>query len=172
MIKIVFDNEHTKTKNFVVKCLKKAGFEVISAKNDFIKIQLTDKKIYSTEASKKSNSSESIFPSTSRLKEVFEFIELNYDQPISLKKVAQAVGYSSAYLTDLVKRLTGKTVNNWIVERRIVEAKRLLLETNYSVKQIALDVGYQNINHFYEQFHGYYNNTPDAWRKAQRCKVV
>ncbi|MDJ0694515.1 AraC family transcriptional regulator [Mastigocoleus sp. MO_188.B34] len=172
MIKIVFSNEHTKTKNLVVKCLKKAGFEVINAKNDSIRIQLANNKIFSTAASKESNSSESIFPSNSRLKEVFEFIELNYDQPISLKKVAQAVGYSSAYLTDLVKRLTGKTVNNWIIERRIVEAKRLLLETNYSVKQIALDVGYQNINHFYEQFHDYYKKTPNAWRKAQQCKVV
>ncbi len=82
MIKIVFNNEHTKTKNFVVKCLKKAEFEVISAKNDSIRIQLADNKIFSTAASKESNSSESIFPSTSKLKEVFEFIELNYDRPM------------------------------------------------------------------------------------------
>ncbi|MDB9378001.1 helix-turn-helix domain-containing protein, partial [Nodularia sphaerocarpa] len=47
----------------------------------------------------------------------------------------------------------------------------LLLETNYSVDEIALKVGYQNINHFYCQFRDYYQNTPRAWRQAQRCKL-
>ena len=97
---------------------------------------------------------------------------MNYRQSIRLKEVAQAVGYSSAYLTDLVRKLTGKTVNNWIVERRIAEAGTLLLETDYSVEEIALKVGYQNINHFYCQFRNYYKNTPRSWREIQRCKVA
>lgn len=50
----------------------------------------------------------------------------------------------------------------------MAEARRLLLETNYSVERIALDVGYQNINHFYCQFRNYYNNTPRALREKQR----
>jgi AraC family transcriptional regulator len=88
-----------------------------------------------------------------------------------LKEVARAVGYSSAYLTDLVRKLTGKTVNDWIIERRITQACKLLLETNVSVHQIALQVGYQNMNHFYCQFRDYYKTTPRAWREAQRCQL-
>ncbi|HEY9596134.1 MAG TPA: helix-turn-helix domain-containing protein, partial [Cyanophyceae cyanobacterium] len=91
--------------------------------------------------------SKSIFPSSPQLSEVFEFIEANYHQPITLSGVAQAVGYSPAYLTDLVRRQTGQTVNRWIVERRIAAACTLLLETNRSVDQIATAVGYQNIGH-------------------------
>ncbi len=102
------------------------------------------------------------------MREVFEFIELNYHQSITLKEVAQAVGYSSAYLTTLVRKLTGKTVNNWIVERRIAAATTLLLETNDTVEKIVLDVGYQNINHFYLQFRNYYRTTPLKWREKQR----
>jgi len=41
---------------------------------------------------------------------------------------------SLAYLTDLVRRETGKTVLSWIVERRMTEARRLLLETGQSVR--------------------------------------
>ena len=48
----------------------------------------------------------------------------------------------------------------------------LLLETDYSVEQIALDVGYQNINHFYCQFRDRYKNTPRAWREAQCCQLA
>lgn len=171
MTDILVNDDNPQTKNLLIKCLEAAGFEVMSTDNGLVRVQLLHEESPTTQT-KESNAPQSIFPSIPRLREVFEFIELNYHQPISLKKVAQAVGYSSAYLTDLVRKLTGKTVNNWIIERRIMEARRLLLETNYSVEQIALDVGYQNINHFYCQFRNYYKNTPRAWRESQRCQVA
>ncbi len=173
MSNILLIDEHPETKNLLMKCLETAGFEVIIiTENGLVNVQLGHQKFSTNTENKKSNTHKSIFPSTPRLREVFEFIELNYNQSISLKEVAQAVGYSSAYLTHLVRRLTGKTVNNWIIERRIVEASTLLLETKDSVEQIALDVGYQNINHFYCQFRDRYKNTPRAWREVQRCKVT
>ena len=160
------------TKNLLIKCLETAGFDILSTENGLVSIHLKQEKLSTTEDSKKSDTPQSIFPPIPRLREVFEFIELNYHQSIRLKEVAQAVGYSSAYLTDLVRKLTGKTVNNWIIERRIAEASTLLLETNYSVEEIALKVGYQNINHFYCQFRDYYKNTPRAWRESQRCQIL
>jgi AraC family transcriptional regulator len=172
MSNILLIDEHPETKNLLMQCLETAGFEVIITENGLVNVQLAHQKFSTTTESKESNNQKSIFPSIPRLSEVFEFIELNYHQSIRLKEVAQAVGYSSAYLTDLVRRLTGKTVNNWIIERRIVEASTLLLETNYSVDEIGLKVGYQNINHFYCQFRDYYKNTPRAWRESQRCHVL
>jgi AraC family transcriptional regulator len=173
MSNILLIDEHPETKNHLIKCLETAGFEVIITENGLVSVQLAHQKISTASESKKSNTLRtSIFPSIPRLREVFEFIELNYHQSIRLKEVAQAVGYSSAYLTDLVRRLTGKTVNNWIIERRIAQASILLLETNDSVDEIALKVGYQNINHFYCQFRDYYKNTPRAWREVQRCSHI
>ena len=168
MTNILVSDEHPETKNLLIKCLETAGFEIIGTENGLVIVRLADE-ISTINESKRSNTPQSIFPSIPRLLEVFEFIELNYHQSIKLKEVAQAVGYSPAYLTDLVRKLTGKTVNNWIVERRIAEASILLLETNFSVEQIAFNIGYQNINHFYCQFRNYYQNTPGAWREAQRC---
>ncbi|BAY26638.1 AraC family transcriptional regulator [Calothrix sp. NIES-2100] len=163
-------NAESQTKKLLMKYLENAGFEVVGMENGIVRVQLAQEKLSTTEESIKLNNTQSIFPSIPRLREVFEFIELNYHQNIKLKEVAQAVGYSSAYLTDLVRRLTGKTVNNWIIERRLAAASTLLLETNYSVDEIALKVGYQNINHFYCQFRDYYKHTPRAWREAQRSR--
>jgi AraC-like DNA-binding protein len=171
MTNILVSDEHPETKNLLIQCLETAGFEVIGVENSLVSVRLAQEKFSTTTEIKKSNTQESIFPSIPRLREVFEFIELNYAQNIRLKEVAQAVGYSSAYLTDLVRRLTGKTVNNWIIERRLAQACTLLLETNNSVEQIALEIGYQNLNHFYCQFRDYYQNTPRAWREAQRYQV-
>lgn len=104
------------------------------------------------------------FPSVSELSQMFEFIEANYNRGITLCDVAKAVGYSPAYLTNKVRRETGRTVNRWIIERRMAEALFLLDSTNQSVEQIATAVGYQNTCHFFRQFRQYQGTTPQAWR--------
>lgn len=102
------------------------------------------------------------------LDQVFQFIDQNYHLTITLCDVALAVGYSAAYLTDLVRRKTGKTVNHWIIERRMTATRKLLLETNESANQVALAVGYQHEGHFFRQFRQHHGTTPQAWRKIQR----
>lgn len=111
---------------------------------------------------------DSIFPEIPRLQEVFRFIEENYARSISLKDVAAAMGYCPSYLTDLVRRCTGQTVNDWIIKRRIVLACNLLKETDQSVNQIALATGYQNEGHFFRQFRQHCGMPPATWRKAQQ----
>ncbi|MDF5737187.1 MULTISPECIES: helix-turn-helix transcriptional regulator [unclassified Nostoc] len=110
----------------------------------------------------------SIFPVNPQLSQIFQFIEANYNQPISLSDVAMAVGYCAAYLTDLVRRHTGHTVNDWIAVRRMVAARTLLLETDQCVSQIAQIVGYQHEGYFFRQFRQHHGITPQAWRKIQR----
>ncbi len=106
------------------------------------------------------------------LNNVFHFIETNYQQSISLREVAEAVGRSPAYLTDLVRRETGKTVLSWIIERRMAEARRLLVETNHSVEQIAEVVGYFDRRHFSRQFLRLHSATPQTWRRTYQSKSI
>jgi len=115
---------------------------------------------------------QSIFPAYPQLTEVFHFIEANYHKPITLHDVAQVVGYSRSYLTQLVRRLTGKTVYRWIVERRMAEACSLLLETRQTVEQIANAVGYQDTAHFFHQFRQLHGTTPLVWRKSQQTQYA
>lgn len=113
----------------------------------------------------------SIFPSVPHLSEVFDFIEANYHQPITLCDVAQAVRYSPAYLTNLVKRQTKRTVHCWIVERRMTEARSLLLETEQPVNQIAAAVGYPDAGHFNRQFRQLYKIPPKVWRNTHSSQI-
>lgn len=115
--------------------------------------------------------SQSIFPNVPQLRAVFDFIEANYYLPITLSEVAQVVGYSPAYLTNLMHRQTGKTVQRWIIERRMAAARSLLLETDCIVEQIASQVGYHNVVHFFRQFRQIHGITPQAWRKQNRSQV-
>jgi YesN/AraC family two-component response regulator len=109
--------------------------------------------------------SEFLFPSIPELKDVFDFIEANYQHEITLSDVAQAVGYSPAYLTNRVKHETGRTVNGWIIERRMAAARSLLQNTDWSVEQVATKAGYLNVSYFFRQFRQYQGTTPKAWRE-------
>ncbi len=172
MTDFLVNNANPKTRKLLMKCLETAGFEVINTENTLISVQLAQEKLSTTDETKKSNTSQSILPSIPRLHKVFSFIELNYHEHISLKEVAEAVGYSPAYLTDLVRRLSGKTINDWIIERRITQACHLLLETNYSVNRIALEIGYKNVNHFYCQFRDRRSISPQIWKKHNIGKIL
>jgi YesN/AraC family two-component response regulator len=96
------------------------------------------------------------------LDEVFRYIESNYHHSITLGDVAKAVGYSSAYLTNLTRRHTGQTIQQWIIERRMVAARQLLLETDHIV-------GYQHSVHFFRQFRQLHGTTPQSWRSHNRA---
>lgn len=110
----------------------------------------------------------SLHPEILRFKHVFEYIENNYNRPISLKDVAKSVGYSPAYLTNTIHRYTGYSVNHWILKRRMDEAHKLLRETNLSVEKIADLVGYRSKSHFFRQFQKLYSVSPQIWRKCER----
>lgn len=103
---------------------------------------------------------------------VLRFIEEHYQDSISLREVALAVGRSPAYLTDLMRRETGKTVLCWIVERRMAEARCLLKETSQSVEQIAEAVGYLDRRHFSRQFLRLHGETPQVWRKKHQSQSI
>lgn len=110
-----------------------------------------------------------LFESSSQLKQVYNYINNHYQESISLRDVAKNAGFSAAYLTQFVKSQTGEPLNRWIIKRRLIAAKSLLLKTEKSVEGIAEAVGYQSINHFFRQFRQYYGNSPKAWRKLN-CK--
>jgi AraC family transcriptional activator of pobA len=102
------------------------------------------------------------------LAEVFGFIEEHYGEPISLKDVARAVGLSPGHLTTVVRRKTGRTVLGWITERRMAEARRLLVETDLSVEEVGREVGYKDRGYFARTFGRAHGATPLGWRRAGR----
>ncbi|MEA5569078.1 DNA-binding response regulator [Anabaena sp. UHCC 0399] len=111
---------------------------------------------------------EFVFPSSPHLQEVFDYIEAHYHEGITLSDVAEAVGYSAAYLTNRVAKETGDTVNGWILQRRMAAARPLLKNTNKTIEQISNALGYQNACHFSRQFRQHHGLPPKAWRKQQQ----
>jgi len=102
------------------------------------------------------------------LAEVFGFVEDRYRERVSLKDVARAVSLSPGHLTTVVRRKTGRTVVEWIAERRLAQARRLLVETDLSVEEIGHRVGYNDPTYFVRSFRRAHGTTPLGWRRAGR----
>ncbi|MEB3210249.1 MAG: DNA-binding response regulator [Leptolyngbyaceae bacterium] len=114
----------------------------------------------------------SIFPDCPKLDKVFRFIETHYQQSINLRDVAQVAGYSPAYLTNLVQAQTGRTVKQWIIERRMEQARMMLLNTAKPVKQVAEAVGYADVGYFVRQFRQVHGMPPQSWRSTTTLQSV
>ncbi|MFM5888015.1 MAG: helix-turn-helix domain-containing protein [Dolichospermum sp.] len=115
---------------------------------------------------------QSIFPIVPNLKNVFDYIEANYQEGITSSDVAEAVGYSSAYLTHQVAKQTGKPINVWIIKRRMVAALALLKNTHQTIEEIATQVGYKDTCHFSRQFRQHHGLSPAHWRKKHQLTSI
>lgn len=102
------------------------------------------------------------------LAEVFGFIEKRYSERISLKDVAQAVSLTPGHLTTIVRRKTGRTVLEWISERRMMEARKLLVQTDLAIEEVGRRVGYNDPGYFVRTFRRTHSVTPLSWRRAGR----
>ncbi len=95
-----------------------------------------------------------------------DHIEAHFcDDLISLESVSEAVGLNSSYFSALFKRSTGVGFSEYLLDLRMKEVKRLLVETNRTIAQIALDVGYHDPKHLARLFKKHYQIKPNEYRK-------
>jgi AraC family transcriptional regulator, transcriptional activator of pobA len=59
-------------------------------------------------------------------------------------------------------------VQQWITERRMREARRLLADTDLTMSEVAHRVGYRDAGYFVRRFRAAHSVTPLAWRRAGR----
>lgn len=103
---------------------------------------------------------------------VGDVIDARYDAPLSLVDVAAAVGLSPNHLTAVVRRRTGRTVLEWITDRRMDAARRLLAETDLPVAAVGRRVGFSDDGYFIRRFRREHDRTPGRWRREHRTSLV
>lgn len=100
------------------------------------------------------------------LAEVFATIDRRYNEPLSLRDVAREVSVSPGHLTTVVRCRTGRTVLEWINQRRMREARRLLTDTRLPITEIGQRVGLPDAAYFTRQFRQAHGVSPSQWRKS------
>jgi AraC family transcriptional activator of pobA len=98
------------------------------------------------------------------LANVFAVIDRRHAEALSLRDVAGELGMTPGHLTTVVRRRTGRTVQEWIIERRMAEARTLLEQTNLPVAEVARRVGVSDPGYFSRLFSRIHGISPRKWR--------
>ena len=99
-----------------------------------------------------------------RLKQILEYIHMNYDKKISLQGMAESVNMSEGYFCRFFKQLTGQTPVDYTNCYRVKRVLDLLKNSNSKVFCIAQDAGFNNYSHFINTFKRYLKCTPSEYR--------
>lgn len=97
---------------------------------------------------------------------VKEYIDKNYMKDIKLETIAKDFHFSTYYLSHVFKKEIHFSPIDYIIQRRIGEAQRLLLSTNKSIKEAAVAVGYDDVNYFSSLFKKITSFSPGGFRKS------
>ncbi|WP_066195316.1 MULTISPECIES: response regulator transcription factor [Gracilibacillus] len=94
-----------------------------------------------------------------------EYIQLHYNKQLTLEEVADEIGLSSYYFSRLFKEQAGISFIEYLTSLRMEKAKEWLLDPRYSLKEIALTVGYKDPNYFSRVFKKTTQYSPSDYRK-------
>jgi AraC family transcriptional activator of pobA len=100
------------------------------------------------------------------LADVFAVIDRRHGELLSLRDVASELGMTPGHLTTVVRRRTGRTVQEWIIDRRMAEARKLLGDTDLSVAEVARRVGIADPGYFSRLFGRTHGASPRQWRAS------
>lgn len=97
---------------------------------------------------------------------IIKYINEHYNSyDLSLEDISKNTFLTPAYICVIFKDFTGKTVNKYITEYRIMQAKELLKDSNIKMNDIALKVGYRDGNYFAKIFKKETGYSPSEYRR-------
>ena len=101
-----------------------------------------------------------------RMIEIMNYIQANYID-VTLDDLAEKFYLSKPYLSKYIREKSGMTFGDLVKKIRMKKARALLKSSNMTVENIALSVGYQNVEHFNRLFKKAYNMTPLQFRNQK-----
>ncbi len=101
-----------------------------------------------------------------RMIEIMNYVQANYID-ITLDDLAEHFFLSKPYISKYIKEKSGMTFGDLVKKIRMKKARALLKSSSMTVENIALTVGYQNVEHFNRLFKKTYDMTPMQFRNQK-----
>lgn len=106
-------------------------------------------------------------PGTQLLQQVMSYLVSHY-RDATLESLAAAFHYHPNTIAAVLKKGTGKTFSQLLLQTRMSHAAQLLAHTGLTADEVAQQCGYSNISYFYSRFHRYYGMTPGEYALRAR----
>ena len=103
---------------------------------------------------------------TGKIQQIIDYIHLNYQNPnITVVDIAENFEFSASNLSKIMKKELGQSTLDYLHSIRIKEAKKLLVETDLTLAEIADKVGYYNYRTLVSRFKKLEGITPTQYRE-------
>lgn len=99
------------------------------------------------------------------LNKTLEYIQKNFKEDLCLQKISTFCHCSKSYLSHTFKKTTGLSLSDYTLRIRVNEAKRLLVNTDETVTNIALQTGFNDSSYFSKVFKKLTNVSPNEFRR-------
>ncbi|QHT60230.1 AraC family transcriptional regulator [Paenibacillus lycopersici] len=99
---------------------------------------------------------------------IIHYIHRNYQEDVTLTQLSDRFGMSASRISEVIKEKTGQTFVHFLQDLRLRHASALLLSTDFSVVEVALEVGFGSYKTFAKIFRERKGMAPLAYRKAKR----
>ncbi|MCZ8519588.1 MULTISPECIES: AraC family transcriptional regulator [Paenibacillus] len=100
------------------------------------------------------------------------YIDTNYGDSLNLEQLAQMAGISPKYYGSLFKKMFGKTAIDYLTEVRIRNAKRLMMQSDLRLRDVAFKVGYHDEFYFSRMFKREVGVSPTAYLKNRSHRIA
>lgn len=104
------------------------------------------------------------FTSNQSFNEILAYLNDHYAEDLALNDCSARFHMSTHHITRLFRKYLGTGFTSYKNKVRIDHAKRLLSETDKTIKEVCETVGYQNMNYFYRQFREATGLTPKEYQ--------
>lgn len=101
---------------------------------------------------------------SSLVKDLLNYIDTHIYERITINDLAQSVQKHPTHINSQFKNALGQTVHTYINQKKIVEAKFLLLFTDKSYKEIATLLHFSSQSHFIQVFKRFEKETPSEYK--------
>ena len=100
------------------------------------------------------------------IKESIAYLHKHYDQAITLDAICHHLNINKSYFCTIFKSDTGMTFSNFLNRIRIEKSKQYLKNSQYSILEVALAVGFNNHNYYSSIFKKFNGTTPLEYRQS------
>ena len=107
-----------------------------------------------------------------RVETIKEYIHSHYAEPLTLDGIADLISMSPSSCSRFFRSHAGRTVTDYIVDVRLGNAARSLVDTNESVSVICYACGFNNLSNFNRIFKAKKGMTPREFRHLYKKKKV